>query len=225
MKDSWFDRILPLKLRFSLCLGACALAVSGQGRAESVPIVNPGFEHPELADVTNVTFDGGVGGLGPVEGWSSNEPGIGGIIRFDEQYPGRTGSNVLYLHGTGGHNFHTREFDLGEDLQSHTTYVLSFDVVRRAGVTRGNSVVFRAGLYTGADYDSRVPLVQHEGELLLVDRDGNPADKVRVTLVVTTKEVPPGTKFWIGGDVFDADEYHRAQFDNFTLDKADKVAE
>jgi hypothetical protein len=212
-------------LRSGFLLGLCALAAVSQSHAESIEIVNAGFETPELGDVTNVTFDGAVGGAGVLEGWNSNEPGIGGAIRFDEQYPGRTGSNVLYLHGTGGQNFHTREYDLGEDLQSNTTYVLSFDVVRRAGVTRGNSVVFRAGLYTGIDYDSRVPLVQHEGELMLVDRNGSPADKVRVTLVVTTKEVEPGTKFWIGGDVFDADEFHRAQFDNFTLDKADKVGE
>lgn len=213
----------PPKFRVLLCL--YALVAVGQSHAESIEILNAGFEIPELGDVTNATFDGSVGGAGFLQGWNSNEPGIGGSIRFDEQYPGRTGSNVLYLHGTGSQNFHTREYDLGEDLQSHTTYVLSFDVVRRAGVTRGNSVVFRAGLYTGVDFDSRAPLVQHEGELMLVDRNGSPADKVRVTLVATTKEVEPGTKFWIGGDVFDADEYHRAQFDNFTLDKANKAGE
>lgn len=188
--------------------------------AESIEIVNGDFELPVIDDVVNATFNGAVGGAGKVPGWESNEPGIGGVIHYEEHYPGRGGSNVLYLHGSGEHNFHTEAYDLGVDLQSHATYVLSFDVVRWKPVNQDDLVRFRIGLYTGPDYESRVPLVEYEGDFLLVDRNNYSVDKKRVTLVCTTGEVPPGTKFWIGGDVNGAPEFRRAAFDNFTLDVA-----
>lgn len=187
--------------------------------AESIEIPNAGFESPSVPDVTNVSFDGSFGNIGKVPGWESNEPGHGGIIRIDEKFPGRAGQNVMYLHGTEEQSFHTAEYDLGVELQSDMTYVLSFDVLRWQEVTKDDLVIFTVGLYTGVDYDSRVPLKQFSGEILLVDQNNNPADKIRVTLVYTSGTVAPGTKFWIGGDASgNADDSHRTHFDNFTLD-------
>lgn len=200
-----------------LVAGLACLA-SGTLIAETIPIPNGGLEEQNLPDFLNASFDGVHGGQGPVPGWSSNEPGHGGAIRVDAKYPGRTGNNALYLHGSEEQNFHTRDFDLGEDLKSDTTYVLTFDVLRWAGITEDDMVVFRAGAYTGNDYASRKPLKEWAGEFLLVDRTNNPADKVTVTLVFTTGKVEPGTKFWIGGDAFgNADDRRRAHFDNFSL--------
>ena len=131
---------------------------------------------------------------------------------------GRTGNNVLYLHGTADQTFHTENFDLGAELKSNTTYVLCFDVLRWVGVTLDDMVIFRAGLFTGTDYASRQPLTQFEGALKLLDASGNPANKVTVTLVVTTGTVAPGTRFWIGGDAFgNSADGHRAHFDEFRL--------
>ncbi len=197
---------------------ALGVLTADLAHAESIEIVNPGLEEPGTADIKNVSFDGVHGGIGIVPGWSSDESSAGGIIRYDERYPGRTGSNVLYLHGSPSQNFHTDNFALPEDLQSNTTYVLTFDVLRWVPYTQDNMVIFRAGLFTGADYESRVPLKQVEGPLHLVDKAGNSLDKVTLTLVYTTGEVAPGTKFWIGGDNFGAgSESHRAHFDNFSI--------
>lgn len=187
--------------------------------AETIDIENPGFELPDVPDVTNVSFDATFGNAGKVPGWFSNEANHGGAIRIDEKFPGRTGNNVMYLHGTGEQNFHTAEYNLGVDLQSNTTYVLSFDVIRWQGITKDDTVTFRAGLYTGEDWESRVPLKEFEGSVLLVDRNNNPVDKVRVTIVYTSLEVAPGTKFWIGGDAAgNAMDIHRTHFDNFSLE-------
>jgi hypothetical protein len=186
--------------------------------AEAIEIANAGLEEPGVADVKNVSFDGTYGGMGKVSGWSSNEPSRSGIIRVDAAYPGRTGNNVMYLHGSADQNFHSENFDLGEELQSDTTYVLSFDVLRWKDITKDDTVLFRAGLYTGENYESRVALKQFEGSLRLVDKGGNPADKVTVTLVYTSGTVEPGTRFWIGGDLFaNSQERHRPHFDNFSL--------
>jgi len=195
-------------------------------RAGVVEIPNSGYEEPGISDERNVSFDGVNGGMGPVAGWSSNEPSSGGVIRVDRHYPGRTGNNVLYLHGTGDQSFHTENFDLGEELKSNTTYVLCFDVLRWAGVTLNDTVIFRAGLFTGPDYESRQPLKQFEGALQLIDKTGVPADKVTVTLVVTTGTVAPGTRFWIGGDAFsNSADAHRAHFDEFRLYTATPLPE
>jgi len=203
----------------TLLLAAVPVAMlSHRAAAEAVEIRNPGLEEPGFADVKNVSFDGVIGGMGAVPGWSSNEPGDGGVIHYEEQYPGRTGNNVLYLHGTGDQNFYTQDFALDEDLQSNTTYVLTFDVLRWKNVTVDDTVVFRAGLYTGVNYENRVPLKQFEGSLRLVDKHGDPVDKVTLTLVYKTGQVPPGTKFWIGGDALgNSQDAHRAHFDNFSL--------
>lgn len=186
--------------------------------AGTLAVPNGSLEEQSLPDVTNASFDGTHGERGTVPGWASNEPGFGGAIRVDEHYPGRTGNNVLYLHGSPEQNFHTADFDLGVDLQSDTTYVLTFDVLRWKGVTKDDRVIFRVGLYTGTDYENRTPLREFAGEILLVDTVNNPVDKVTVTLVHTTGKVAPGTKFWIGGDAFGMNEdHHRTHFDNFSL--------
>lgn len=202
-----------------ILLFGVSLPFTHQTLAETILIENAGLEAPDVPDVTNVSFDGAHGGAGKVPGWNSNEPSYGGAIRIDDKYPGRTGNNVMYLHGSAEQNFHTAEYDLGVELKSNTTYVLSFDVVRWQGITKDDTVVFRAGLYTGLDWESRVPLKEYEGRVLLVDHNNNPVDKTRVTIVHTTGEVAPGTKFWIGGDASgNAQDMHRPHFDNFTLD-------
>lgn len=187
--------------------------------AATIEIENPGFESPEVPDFTNVSFDGTFGSSGTVPGWNSNEPSHGGVIRVDDSFPGLTGNNVMYLHGSTEQNFHTANYNLGVELQSNTTYVLSFDVIRWKDITKDDTVKFRAGLYTGADWESRVPLKEFEGAALLVDHNNNPVDKVRITIVYTSQEVAPGTQFWIGGDASgNAMDIHRTHFDNFSLE-------
>lgn len=203
---------------FSWLLAGAATLALGSLHADAIFIPNAGLEDQDLPDFLNASFDGVHGSQGLVPGWTSNEPSHGGAIRVDERYPGRTGQNLLYLHGTGEQNFHTIDFDLGVDLQSHTTYVLTFDVLRWSGQTENDMVIFRAGAYTGDDYETRKPLRELSGEFFLIDRDNNAVDRVPVTLVFTTEEVAPGTKFWIGGDSFgNAEDRHRAHFDNFAL--------
>jgi hypothetical protein len=203
----------------SLGCGALALA---SVQAAPVTIVNYSFEDPAMPDVWNTTFDGvhGYSSEG-VPGWYSNEPSIGGAIRYDVRYPGRTGNNVMYLHGSGNQNFYTANFDLGVDLQSYSTYTLTFDALSwwydaGAPITDGY-ITFRLGVYTGADYESRVALTEYSGNLSLME-NGVLLPKVTMTLSFTTEEVAPGTKFWIGGDQFgSAADPHRPTFDNFQM--------
>lgn len=191
--------------------------------ADSIHIPNASFEEPAIADVENASFDGHYGNVGVVPGWYSNESSLGGAIHHEERYPGRTGDNVLYIHGSGDQYFHTTDFDLGVELQSNTTYVLTFDVLRWHGVTENDSVIFRAGLYTGFDYESRVPLKEISGQRQLVDGNGYPVDKIVITLIYTTGQVESGTRFWIGGDAFgNAEDRHRPHFDNFSLNTETK---
>ncbi len=195
-----------------------AWAITGAAHCESVDIQNAGLEDPKLNDIENASFDGVFGAAGKVPGWTSNEPSKGGALHFNDRFPGRTGENVLYLHGSEEQNFHTQDFDLGEELKSDTTYVFTVDVLRWNGVTADDSVDLRVGVYSGEDYESRKPLKEFAGRLQLVDKNNNPADKVTLVLVFTTGKVAPGTKFWIGGDANgNADDRYRAHFDNFAL--------
>jgi hypothetical protein len=207
-------------------LGSGALALASV-QAAPVTIGNYSFEDPAMPDVWNTTFDGVHGySSGGVPGWYSNEPSIGGAIRYDVRYPGRTGNNVMYLHGTGNQNFYTANFDLGVDLQSNSTYTLTFDALswwwvwnaeEKAPITDGY-ITFRLGVYTGADYESRVALTEWSGNLSLLDEGGVLQPKVTMTLTFTTGEVEPGTKFWIGGDRFGGtEEAHMPTFDNFQM--------
>jgi len=186
--------------------------------AAAISILNPGLEDPEMPNVFNTSFSG-VHGIGTgVPGWSSNEPDSGGSIRVDYWYLGRTGNNVLYLHGTENQNFYTANFDLGVALQSYTTYTLTFDVIRWVGVTENDYVQFRAGIYTGASYEERSSLAEISGLFYLLDDQNNAVDAKTVTLNFTTGEVPLDTKFWIGGDALgNSADGHRAHFDNFSL--------
>lgn len=187
--------------------------------ATIIDITNSGFEDPALDNVVNNSFDGVWGPGGVVPGWSSNEPSAGGAIRVDYWYPGRTGNNVMYLHGTTSQNFYTAGFDLGTELQSHASYTLNFDVLRWAGVTMDNYITFQAGIYTGDSYENRVALAEASyTEFYLLDNLDNPLDVATVTLTFTTGNVAPGTTFWIGGNAYgNASDGHRTHYDNFQL--------
>jgi PEP-CTERM putative exosortase interaction domain len=206
-------------------LGCGVLALTG-AQASPITIINYSFEDPAMPDVWNTTFDGvhGYSSEG-VPGWYSNEPSIGGAIRYDIRYPGRTGNNVMYLHGSGNQNFYTANFDLGVELQSYSTYTLTFDALswwwvwndeEKSPITDGY-ITFRLGVYTGDDYESRVALAEWAGDLWMLE-NGTLLPKVTMTLTFTTEEVAPGTKFWIGGDLYgNNSDYHRPTFDNFQL--------
>lgn len=204
----------------SLGCGVLALA---SGQAAPVTIPNYSFEDPAMPDVFNTTFDGVHGYDTGVPGWYSNEPSIGGAIRYDVRYPGRTGNNVLYLHGSPDQNFYTANFDLGVNLQSYATYTLTFDALSWWFDSETNSpitdgyITFRLGVYTGADYESREALTEWSGNLSLME-EGVLLPKVTMTLSFTTAEVAPDTKFWIGGDLFGSNsDNHRPTFDNFEM--------
>jgi|GEM_PF-4904662 len=77
-------------LQTLLLATALVLTLPDVSRAEVIEIRNSGLEEPGMADVKNVSFDGTHGGMGPVPGWSSNEPALGGAIRIDERYLART---------------------------------------------------------------------------------------------------------------------------------------
>lgn len=214
-------------------LGCGLLVTASQAPAQQpiiIDIVNPSFEDPAMPDVMNTTFDGVHGLPGGVPGWYSNEPSIGGAIRYDIRYPGRTGNNVLYLHGSGSQNFYTRDFDLGVPLQSHAQYTFSVDVLswwsNAVSPITLDYTTFRIGVYTGPDYENRVPLVEWAGDFDLRDEHGNLLPSVTLVLTFTTGEVEPGTKFWIGGDRYGWEgmpgipgdrDLHIPQFDNFQL--------
>lgn len=215
-----------VSIRKSPCILLVLIALSTQAwesaHALVIDIVNPGFEIPAMDNALNTSFDGVHGNLAGVPGWSSNESSFGGAIRVDQWYPGRTGNNVMYLHGTGAQNFHTAGYDLGVDLQSNTTYTLTFDLLLWVGwsgepITQ-DYVTTRAGLYTGTNYDSRVALTEVFGNISLLDETSQLLDSITVVLTHTTGEVAAGTKFWIGGDAYgNAFDMHRATFDNFQL--------
>lgn len=193
--------------------------------ATIIDITNSGFEDPALANELNNSFDGVHGPGGVVPGWSSNEPSSGGVIRVEQWFPGRTGNNVMYLHGSTSQNFYTAGFDLGTELQSHASYTLSFDVLRWYGwdgvtsITQDNYITFQAGLYTGDSYENRVALAEASyTEFYLLDNLNNPLDVATVTLTFTTGDVAPGTTFWIGGNANgNASDGHRTHYDNFQL--------
>jgi len=184
-------------------------------QAVTISIVNPGFEDPEMSDPGSGPFDGSTGATAGnvVPGWESNEASLAGPIHHSAVFPGRTGNNVMYLHGSAEQNFHTAGFDLGVDLQSNTTYTLTFDVMQWVGLNVGESVIFRAGVYTGSSYENRVALVETAGSFAV-----EPNEARTITLTFTTEAVAEGTKFWIGGDNFgNPNVIERAYFDNFAL--------
>lgn len=192
-------------------------------QAATINIVNPGFEDPAMANELNTSFDGVNGNPAGVPGWYSNQPSNGGSIHLDQWFPGRTGDNVMYLHGNSSQNFYTADFDLGVNLASFSTYTLTFDVLRWynwdgvTSITQDNYVTFQAGVYTGADYDGRLALTEQEGNLYLLD-GLTPVDKITVSLSFTTGAVAPDTKFWIGGDAYgNSADGHRATYDNFQM--------
>lgn len=205
-------------------IGVGIFATSPVQGATIIDIVNPGFEDPAMANELNTSFNGVHGNPAGVPGWSSNEASSGGAIHVEQWYPGRTGNNVMYLHGSASQNFYTANFDLGVNLQSFTTYTLTFDVLRWyawdgvTSITMDNYVTFEAGLYVGADYESRTALTSISGNYYLEDGEGNPLAVSTVTLVYTTGEVAENTSFWIGGNAFgNSADGHRATFDNFQL--------
>lgn len=211
-------------VKWALGLIGCSILATSPAQAVTIiDIINPGLEDPSMANGINTSFNGVHGNPAGVPGWNSNEASSGGAIRVDEWFPGRTGNNVMYLHGTAAQNFYTAGFDLGVNLQSFTTYTLTFDVLRWYGwdgntITLDNYVIFEAGLYTGADYGSRVALTQLSGNYYLLDGEGDPLSVSTVVLTYTTGSVAENTKFWIGGDAFgNAFDGHRATFDNFQL--------
>jgi len=211
-------RVNLLNRTLAAFIGGLLLAAAPL-QAAPITIINAGLEDPAMDDVLNTSFSGLYGINTGVPGWFSNEEHTGGAIRVDAWYPGRTGNNVMYLHGTGDQNFYTAGFDLGVDLQSHTKYTLSFDVLRWAGITADDYVIFRAGIYTGATYEERSALAELSGDFYLLDDASNPVDVKTVTLTFTTGDVELGTKFWIGGDAFgSALDMHRTHFDNFALE-------
>lgn len=204
-------------------IGCAIIAISPAHAAAIIDIINPGFEDPAMNNELNTSFNGEHGSPAGVPGWNSNEASAGGAIRVDQWYPGRTGNNVMYLHGSANQNFYTANFDLQVSLQSFTTYTLTFDVLRWYGwdgisITQDNYVTFEAGLYVGADYENKIALTSISGNYYLADNEGNPLDVSTVTLVYTTGEVAENTSFWIGGDAFgNSADGHRATFDNFQL--------
>ncbi len=184
-------------------------------QAATINILNSGFEDPEMSDGLSGPFDGSTGSTfgNVVSGWQSSEPSVGGLIHVSSVFPGRTDNNVMYLHGSGEQNFYTAGFDLGVNLQSNTTYTLTFDVMQWVGLNVGESVIFRAGVYTGGSYEERVALVEAAGSFVIV-----PNEARTFTLTFTTETVADDTKFWIGGDNYgNPNVSERAYFDNFAL--------
>jgi hypothetical protein len=207
-------------------IGGGLLAALPVHAATVINIVNGGFEDPEMPDGWNASFNGVYGGLGVVPGWDGSDSNTAGVMRVDAQFPGRTGNNVMYFEGQFGatdpyQNFHTAGFDLGVNLQSNSTYTLTFDVMGRLGITTEQLVIFRLGVYTGDSYENRTPIsldAEFAGNVYLLDDVSEPVFAKTMTLTFTTGEVAPDTLFWIGGDAYGNDlVQHRPYFDNFGL--------
>lgn len=201
----------------SIALGliGAMLAASPLSASVIIGIVNPSFEDPSMPDVSDTVFAN-------LSGWSSNEPNSGGAERWDARYPGRTGNNVLTFWGSGSQNFYTTGYDLGVNLQSNTTYTLTFDVLLwqfDAGYPiTVDYETMRVGLYTGLSYDTRTALIEVAGNVSLLDENNQMLDSVTVTLSYTTGVVADGSKFWIGGDLYGSTaESHAPKLDNFQL--------